>query len=130
LSAALRETAGPRVVVLESSLTLVRLPDRKFRRRTGRRLALDARQLRADERPMQPYFFGFGLRRSVAIVAVCRRLVCVLRLGVGRWSVWFFGFGIGYQHTLRLILLHRLEHLVIRASTDVFFLRSRACLPP
>ena len=45
---------------------------------------------------MQPYFFGFGLRRSAAIVAVCGRLVCALRLIVGRWSVRFFGVGMAY----------------------------------
>src|SRR5262245_9402891 len=80
LSAALRETAGPRVVVLESSLTLVRLPDRKFGYGTRRGLALDARKLRTNERPVQPHFFGFGLHRSAAIVAVCRCFIHVLRL--------------------------------------------------
>ena len=78
LAAALREPPGSGVIVLESSLTLVRLSDGELRRGACDWLALDARQLRSNQRAMQPYLFGCRLRRGVAIVAVRRRVLRVL----------------------------------------------------
>src|SRR5688500_11692249 len=114
LAAAFREAPGSGIVVLESPLTLVRLSDGELRRGTRDRLALDARQLRPNQGTMQPYFFRCRLRRSVAVIAVRRRVLRVLRLFVTRWGFRFFGVGVGHQHRVWLrILLHRLEYLVV-----------------
>ena len=50
LPAVLRKTAWPRVVVLESAAVLVRLTNRELGDRARDGLALDARELRSDQR--------------------------------------------------------------------------------
>ena len=80
VAVALGEPAGARIAS-GSGLTFVRLSNRELRRRPGHGLALDARQLRPDQRPMQTDFFG--RRRRVAVVAVDRRGLRVSSLGGG-----------------------------------------------
>src|SRR5688572_15061726 len=63
VAAAFGETSGPCIVVLEPPAILVCLSDREFRHGTRNRLALDARQLRSDQRPVQPHFLGRARRR-------------------------------------------------------------------
>src|SRR5687768_15763699 len=74
------ETSRARVVVLEPAPILVRLTDREFGHRTRNGLALDARQLRSNQRPVQPHFLRCSLRRSAAVVAVRWRVLCLLRV--------------------------------------------------
>lgn len=95
VAAAFGEAAGPRVV-LEPALTLVRLPDREFGRGPRDRLALDARQLRPNQRPVETHFLGRNLRRRVAIVAVLGCVLRLLRLFVTQCRFCLFGFRVSH----------------------------------
>src|SRR5688572_4214019 len=103
-AAALRETAAC-VVALEPPLALIRLPDSELGCGAGDRFALDAGQLRANQRPVQAYFFGSGLRGTAAVFAMRRHFLRLLRLVVNRDGFLFVGFGRGHQHRRRLSLL-------------------------
>jgi hypothetical protein len=109
--AAFREAPRSRVVVLKSAARLAGLTNSEFWRGPRGRLALDARQLRTDQRPVEPDGFGRRLGLSIPIVAVHR---LVLRSVSGR-RLRLFRLRLRNQNCVGVaILLHRLEHLVVR----------------
>jgi hypothetical protein len=110
-AAAFREASRSCVVVLKSAARLAGLTNREFGRGPRGRLTLDARQLRTDQGPVEPNGFGRRLGLSIPIVTVHR---LVLRPVSGR-GLWLFGLWLRDQNCVRVsILLHRLEHLVVR----------------